>query len=428
MNATLRQGWLARVGLLAGAIGLLAACGAQPPAAPAESAVQPTAAPAESAVQPTAAPAAAESAPSEAAAAATGEPIVIGVSGPLTGNNAQYGEQWQKGFDLALDEINGAGGIAGRPLEYIFEDSQSDPKQSVIVAQKLVGDERVIVELGDFSSPASMAASPIYQRAGLVQFGFTNSHPDFTKGGDYMWSNSLSQSDAAPLHADYVKALGIDKIAVLHLNTDWGKTTYDLFAEKAKADGIEIVATEAYLPDEKDFRSAITNIRSGNPEGIVFISYYNDGALLAQQIRQAGIELPIVANGSNYSPKFLELGGESVDGIYVSSNFSPDDPRPEVQNYLEKFRAKYGEESDYFAAHAYDTMILIGAAIEAGGPTREGVKAGLAQVKDVPSVIYGKVSFNTETRRVQEPTDVRLLIKDGKFTIWDGAPVAASQP
>ena len=95
---------------------------------------------------------------------AKGEPITMGVSGPLTGPNAQYGAQWKQGFDLALDEINADGGIKGRPLAYMFEDSQSDPRQSVAVAQKFVADPKIVVELGDFSSPASMAASPIYQR------------------------------------------------------------------------------------------------------------------------------------------------------------------------------------------------------------------------------------------------------------------------
>lgn len=175
---------------------------------------------------PTAAPEAATDA--AAPAATTGEPIYIGVSGPLTGQNARYGEQWKKGFDLALEAINGAGGIDGRPLAYIFEDSQSDPKQSVVVAQKFVADPRIIVELGDFSSGASMAASPIYQRGGLVQFGFTNSHPDFTSaGGEYTWSNSVTQAQASPALAEYaVTDLGLKKLAVLYLNTDWGKTTY----------------------------------------------------------------------------------------------------------------------------------------------------------------------------------------------------------
>src|SRR5690349_12332837 len=114
-------------------------------------------------------------------AQSSNEPILMGVSGPLTGNNAQYGAQWKKGFDLALDEINGSDGINGRPLQYVFEDTQSDPRQTVTVARKFVADDRIVVEVGDFSSAASMAASPIYQAAGMVQFGFTNSHPDFTR-------------------------------------------------------------------------------------------------------------------------------------------------------------------------------------------------------------------------------------------------------
>lgn len=349
------------------------------------------------------------------------EPLLIGVSGPLTGNNAQYGAQWKKGFDLALEEINGAGGVRGRQLAYVFEDSQSDPKQSVVVAQKFVADERILVELGDFASPASMAASPIYERAGLVQFGFTNSHPDFTKGGEYTWSNSISQTDAAPLHADFVADLGLKRVALLHLNTDWGKTTYDLTAKRLAERGVEVVAVEAYLPDEKDFRTALTTIKAANPDGIVFVSYYTDAALLAQQIRALGITAPIVANGSNHSPKFLELGGSAVEGVFLSSNFSPDDPRPEVQAYLQKFREKYGEESDYFAAHAYDTMKLIAAAIEQGGPDRAAIREALGQIKDVPSVVYGKVTFDVATRRVAAPKDARLVVKDGKFALWDGS-------
>ncbi len=160
------------------------------------------------------------------------EPIYFGVSGPLTGPSAQYGAQWRKGFDLALDEVNGQGGVRGRPLRYVFEDSQNDPRQSVAIAQKFVADPKIVIELGDFSSPASMAVSPIYQRAGLVQFGFTNSHPDFTKTGDFIWSNSISQAEEQPNVADYaVTKLKLKRLAVLHLNTDWGRTSKDLLRQ-----------------------------------------------------------------------------------------------------------------------------------------------------------------------------------------------------
>ena len=182
-----------------------------------------------------------------------------------------------------------SGGINGRPLAYTFEDTQSDPRQTVTVARKYVADERIVVEVGDFSSAASMAASPIYQAAEMVQFGFTNSHPDFTKGGDYIWSNAVNQKDEMPLLADFLRDLGLKKIAVLHLNSDWGRTAKDLLVEAVKQRGGEIVGAEGYLADEKDFRSAIVRLRSANPDSIALISYYPDGAQLTRQIRQAGI-------------------------------------------------------------------------------------------------------------------------------------------
>lgn len=350
------------------------------------------------------------------------EPIYIGVSGPLTGPNARYGEQWIKGFDLALEEINGAGGVHGRPLAYIFEDSQSDPKQSVVVAQKFVADPHIIVELGDFASPASMAASPIYQRGGLVQFGFTNSHPDFTKGGgEYTWSNSVTQAQAAPALAEYtVIDLGLDRLAVFYLNTDWGKSTYELYARRAEELGAMIVAAEAYLPEEKDFRSALTRARDANPNGLVLISYQADGALIAQQVKQAGLDVPIVGAGSLQSPDFLKLGGDAVEGVYIQGQFLPSDPRPHVKNVVDRYVAKYNETPDFFAIHAYDTMKLIAQAIELGGPTREGVLKGLYQLKDVPSVIYGKANFDPETRRVVNPQFVNLQVVNGEFVLWDG--------
>jgi branched-chain amino acid transport system substrate-binding protein len=391
-------------------IAFVAACGAPSASAPTAgtTASQPTNAP-----QPTAA---------GQAAASSSEPILLGVSGPLTGDAAQYGAQWKKGFDLAIDEINGAGGINGRKLQYDFQDSQSDPKQSVVVAQKFIADPRIVAELGDFSSTASMAASPLYQRAGLTQFGFTNSHPKFTLGGDYMWSNSTTQKDDAPALADYaIKDLGLKKIAVLNLNTDWGKATYDLFAQRVKEDGAEVVANEAYLADEKDFRSALTNIKNVSPDGVVLISYYNDAALITQQLRAQGLTYPVVADAATYSPEFLKLGGSAVDGVYTSSEFFPSDPRPEVQAFVKAFKAKYNEDPDLFAAIAYDAIKIISAAIEKGGADRKGIHDALSQLKDVSTVIYGKVSFNAD-RRISNPTLTKIVIKGGQFVVWDGKP------
>lgn len=345
--------------------------------------------------------------------ARSADPVWAGVSGPLTGPNAQYGAQWKRGFDLALEEIK-------LPLKYTFEDSQSDPRQSVAVAQKFVADSRIIIELGDFSSPASMAASPIYQRAKLVQFGFTNSHPDFTKGGDHMWSNSTNQAEEQPKLYDFVAATGMKRPAVLHLNTDWGRTAKDAFVKAAAANGVTPVAVEAYLANEQDFRPTLVRVQDSKPDGLVLLSYYADGALICRQSRDAGLKLPIVAGTSNYSPKFLELGGPGVEGVYVMTTFFPADPRPEVQSFVKAYRAKYDADPDSFSAGAYDTIILWSKLVEGWGTTREAMQKGLMEIKDVPSIIYGSVTFDEATRRVQGASYKRLVVQNGKFNLWDG--------
>jgi branched-chain amino acid transport system substrate-binding protein len=352
------------------------------------------------------------------------EAVVIGVSGPLTGPNAQYGAQWKAGFDLALEQVNTAG---QRPITYQFEDSQSDPRQAVAIAQKFVGDPSILIEVGDFSSTASMAASPIYNRGHLVQFGMTNSHPDFTKGGDWIWSNCVSQAEEQPHLAAYVvDGLGLRKPAVLHLNTDWGVTAKNVFLQAAKAKGADVVATEAFLPGEHDFRSTLVRIRDANPDGIILEAYYADGAVIARQVRDLGLKQPIAAVGSVYSPKFIELGGDAVNGVYTQAYFFPEEPRPEVQSFVKAFTAKYGHQPDWFNATAYDTVILVSQLVREFGASRDAIHDGLAKVKDVPSVVYGRATFDPATRRIAGAHYLRLVVKDGRFTLWDGSKPTAS--
>jgi branched-chain amino acid transport system substrate-binding protein len=357
-------------------------------------------------------------------AAQTKAPVIIGVSGPLTGPVAQYGLAWKKGFDLAIDEINAAGGIKGRPLQYLFTDTQNDPKQTIATAQKYVADARIVLATGDFSSTSSMAASAIYQRAGLVQFGFNNSNPDFPAGGSYMWSNSPNTLSEAPAQAAYVRDLGLRKVALFHLNTDWGKSTSDATVAALAKDGVAVALREAYLPEEKDFKTIITKAKALGVDGIVFVSYASDAALLVQQIRGAGLAVPIVANGSNATADFPGLAGAAAEGVYIAGDFSADDPRPEVAAFVKKWKARYGDaEIDYFSVHAYDSIKLAAAALSlaadsSGAITRSAVREAFAKVKDVPSVIYGKVAFNPETRRIDDFLGARLVIKDGKIVPW----------
>jgi branched-chain amino acid transport system substrate-binding protein len=353
--------------------------------------------------------------------ASAAETVLVGVSGPLTGSQAQYGAQWKKGFDLALDGINGSGGIQSRSLAYDFEDSQNDPRQAVAIAQKFVADPRIIVELGDFSSTTSMAASPIYQRGGLVQLGFTNSQPNFTKGGDYIWSPSLSQADEQPQLADLaITKLGFKRPAIVHLDTDWGKAAKDLFVQAGTARAATVVATEGYLPDERDFRSTLERVKQGNPDGLVLESYYSDAALIVRQARESGVTVPIAAVGSIYSPKFIELAGSAAEGVYSESEFFPSDPRLEVQTFVKSYQTKYGQQPDAFSAFAYDALNLVAAVLRKYGSNRQAFQAGLSQIKDVPSVIFGKLTFDPVTRRVSGAKVTDIVVRDGKWTLFDG--------
>lgn len=346
------------------------------------------------------------------------DPVFVGVSGPLTGPNAQYGAQWKDSFDLALDELNPT---AAHPVRYIFEDSQSDPRQSVAIAQKFVNDPRIIMELGDFSSPASMAASPIYQRARLVQFGFTNSHPDFTKGGDYMWSSSISQAEEQPQLAEYaITGLGKRRLGVIHLNTDWGVTSKNLFVAAAQAKGATVTAAEGFLPNERDFRSTLVRIRDSNPDCIVLIAYYADAATIVRQIRTMALPQAIVAVSSVYSPKLIELGGEAVNGVHCSTTFFPGEQRAEVQRFVTAFKAKYNRDPDTFNATAYDTMVLVSTLVNRYGTTRPAIRQGIAEVRGVPSVIFGTIQFDPETRRVAGARYKRLVVRDGQFQLFEG--------
>lgn len=360
-------------------------------------------------------------------AANAADPYWVGVTGPLSGQDAQYGEQWKRGFDLALEQVNGNGGINGHLLSYDFEDSRSDPRQAVAIAQKFVDDKRILIELGDFSSPASMAASPIYQRAGLVQLGFTNSHPDFTKGGDFIWSPSVSQADAQPLLADLAVKQGFKHIAVLFQNTDWGRASKDVFVKVAAARGVQVVAAEGYQPTDKDFRATLLRVRDTKPDALVLISYYSDGAQIVRQARTGGINLPIVAASSVYSPKFMELGGDAVNGVTTNTSFFPGDPSPEVQHFVRGFEAKYHHQPDAFNAFAYDATIIAAYALRAGGLDRRGVRDALPKLHDVPSVVFGKATFDPATRRVIGVKSVNLVVENGQWALLGSKAAVAAK-
>ncbi|MFI9510813.1 ABC transporter substrate-binding protein [Nocardia sp. NPDC052566] len=339
-------------------------------------------------------------------------PVYFGISGPRTGTSAEYGRLWQQGFDLALDEINAAGGIDGRKVELKWADSQSDPKQTVPIATKFVDDKSIIAELGDFSSPASIAASPIYNRGKLVQYGFTNSAVDFTKGGAYSWSPSITLDVYQERNAEWVKKKA-KKVSVVYLETDWGKQAFQFFEKFAKEKGIEIAYSSPILPDSTDVKPILIKGREANPEAFVHLGYGPDGALVVKQLRDVGFTGPFF--GGQNTPQFISLAGAAAEGDIVNGVFSPADPDPKIQDFVTKFRAKFNTDPGDFNVYAYDALKVVVQAAKKGGATREGVLNGLETETQFTGIGLGTFAFDQQTRRPNGVTPRELVLKDGKF-------------
>lgn len=336
--------------------------------------------------------------------------VYFGVSAPLTGSLAEYGAFFKEGFGLALDQVNAAGGIDGHPVDLIWEDSQSDPKQSVPVAQKFVDDQRIIAELGDFSSTASMAASPVYERAHLVQYGFTNSSPDFTKGGNYMWSPSVSQSTSEIQQTDALVKYG-PRVAVLYLDTTWGNATYSIFKDEAAKQGLEVTYTAAYLDTTTDFRPLLINARDSHPDVVYDIGYDNDAAAILNQ--RSSVELNQKFFAEQLTATGIKLAGANAEGALTTSAWFPTAPDPRVQAFTNAFNAKYNHLPGLFEVSAYDALTQLVYAAKKGGATRQGIYDALKNSTDLPSVQIGPFAFQADRRPKDPPAPATVIVKNG---------------
>lgn len=346
--------------------------------------------------------------------------VYFGVSAAETGPYAQYGQQFKEAFDLAVEQVNAAGGINGHPVALKYEDSQSDPKQSVAVAQKFVGDDSVSLVFGDYSSAASIPASPIYTAGKLLQYGFNNSNPDFTaKGTQYQWSTSITTSATYTWTADYIKKQGIKSVGVTYLNTaDWGIPAFTAFKDEAKKIGLKITDAEGVLDTSDDYRPSLTKAVAGKPQAFVHIGYGPDAAKLVTQLRAIGYD------GTFYGGQDEQSfdGTKDAEGAINGAEFLASNPAKEVQDFVKAFKKKYPNESEVtgFEAGAYDALHVAVAAAKLGGTTREGILAGFKKVKDVPSVVYGTITFDQSTRRVASPQLTPSILKAGKWVAYNG--------
>jgi branched-chain amino acid transport system substrate-binding protein len=347
---------------------------------------------------------------------AAGE-VKIGLSAPLTGDWAEYGNDFKRSVSMVIDKVNREGGINGRKLELVVADSRGDAKESVLIAEKFVADPAVIAQIGDFSSSSTMAAAPVYEQAKMVQISPTASHQDWTKKGEFMFRVVATQGYEGPYNARWaVNDLKKKKIATIYINNDWGVDANKYFAGEARRLGAEVVAEEAFTPGEKDFNAIISKIKRLEPDLVYMPTFYADFTAIMNQAERARYRPVVLANSSLYSAKTLELGGKAVEGTMIPVNFFGSDPRPAAQTFTKEYKALYGAEPNQFAALAYDAAGVLVAALKAAGvDSRAKVREGLVGLKGYEGAT-GPISY-AEGRDPAKQL-VRIMIKDGQWQLY----------
>lgn len=346
------------------------------------------------------------------------EPVYIGLSAPMTGQYAETGKSFQEGVELVIEKINKAGGIDGRLIELLVGDSQGEPKIAKRVARRFTENQSVVAEIGDFTSSCSLAAQPIYHKAGMVQLSPTASHPSFVPGSPYSLSlyGTQANTDAPFMARMAVEKLGKKRLAVAYLNTDWGVVTKKFFIEKAKQLGAEIVAEEPYFDGTSDFSTVIEKIRKVKPDVLFLSSMTPDAAGICRQIMKSGWnEVVVIGAITIYTPEFIKLAGNAAENVILSSMFFSKNPKANVQNFVTAYRKSYNRIPDWFAAIAYDSMTLLTDAIKKGNPDRKTIYENLMGIKEF-SGATGEITFGAHKQVLRE---YQLLhVKNGEFVLY----------
>lgn len=356
-------------------------------------------------------------APATGGQAAAKEDVVIGVTAPMTGTYAEYGQIWKKAMDIAVDEINKGGVIPGKNVKLQIEDSQADPKQAATIAKKLADDPKVVAVIGDFSSSAALAGAPIYLAAKKVQLSPTASDPKFSLTGDYMFSIVGSQKGEAPFLAKMAtEDLGKKRIGVMYINNDWGQVTKDIFVDSAKKAGATIVEEQAFLDQDKDFRATLTRLQAQSPDLLFVAGFYAQVSLMQKQRVDLGWNVPFLTPSSAYSPELVKQGGSAVEGQLLAAVFFPEDPNPKVQSFSKLFKDTTGQDPNQFAALAYDSVYLLATTIAKTGTEPTKIRDGLANFVSEYVGVTGPMKFDQD--RIVVKNYVPLVVKDGQFVVW----------
>jgi len=343
--------------------------------------------------------------------------IIIGTVAPLSGDQAQIGEDMVRGVEVAISEINTAGGLLGHEVKLVKLDDRADPKEATSAASRLAANEKVIGVIGHLNSGSSIPASAVYHRHNIAMITPVSTADQLTEQGfKNVFRVVLRNSDQGPAAADYAKnKLKAKRVAVVHDKSAYGKGIAKAFADRAKALGMDIVAEEAFNVGDKDFSTLVTKLAGANPDVVYAGAMFTEGALLMRQARPRGLKATFLSGDGFFAPKLMELGGDAVEGTIVSFLAPPWNETSAAGNFLKAFEDRYGESVKTYAPLAFDaTMVLAEAIRKAGKADRDAVVASLRDADFHWQGIAADYRFNTKGD-LKKPEAVFYRVSGGQF-------------
>ena len=300
---------------------------------------------------------------------ASTETFKLGGMGPLTGPNASYGISVNQGAQIAVDEINAAGGVLGKQIELFFQDDESDAETAMSAYNKLM-DSGIQALLGATTSGPTIALTDLTHEDGILQLTPSGSAMECTQ-----YDNCFRICFTDPLQgvtmADYaIDVLGYKNAAVIYdVSNDYSTGMAEAFVEEFEAKGGKIVANESFTKGDVDFNTQLTSVKSSGADVLFLPIYYQDVAFIVGQAQKMGMEIPYLG-GDGWDGVLGQLEDASiVEGSIFLTPFAPNDPAENVQNFVKAYQEKYNAVPDQFAADAYDGVYVIKAAIEKAGST-----------------------------------------------------------
>jgi branched-chain amino acid transport system substrate-binding protein len=345
----------------------------------------------------------------------SGGDIVVGMYGSLTGDGASFGISSREGTELAVEEINNAGGILnGRKFRLLIEDDQSRPEEASNAVTKLITQDRVVAVLGEVASRRSLAAAPVAQKFQIPMITPASTNERVTQVGDYIFRVCFIDPFQGEVLAKFAyNDLKARRVAILkNIQEDYSVGLTDSVQQHFTKLGGTVLDPLSYSTGDSDFRAILTTVRSQKPDVIFATGYYSEAGIIVRQARQLGINVPILG-GDGWVGDALANGREALNNTFISNHYSGDNPDPIVQNFVSAYRKKYSREPDAIAALAYDAVkVLADAMTRAGGTEGPKVRDALAQA-DVPGVT-GRLKMNA-SRNVDKPAVIQeVMFADGQ--------------